>query len=288
MFFLSRRVPLAVQWTKPIFLWWAWTFSRHLQDATIANAKHLLGSESSLAERRRLGKRVIGSFYDFISDIGRTFALSREQLISLIESIEGMEAYHALRKEGKGVIIATAHMGSFELGMSAMLDIEKRIHVVFQRDENSLFESLRSDFRKRMGIMEAAVDDGWGVWIKLRDALAADEVVAMQADRAMPGQIGVKVPLLDGHALFPEGPAKLAGITGAPIVPVFVLRLPDGRVRIFIEEAIRVHEASEVAISQAIAKLARVVGQYIQKYPEQWLVVHRAWCEDMITPAGGK
>ena len=288
MFFFSRCMPRAVQWTKPLFLWGAWTFSRHMQDATIANARYLLGAQSTMAQRRRLGKRVVGSFYDFINDIGRTFNLSRDQLGSLIESVQGTEAYQRVRQTHNGVIIATAHMGSFELGMAAMLSIEKHVNVVFQRDDNSLFESLRSDFRKRLGIMEAAVDDGWGVWIKLREALAADEVVAMQADRAMPGQIGVKVPLLDGYALFPEGPAKLAAITGAPIVPVFVIRLPDGRVRIYIEDAIRVPETSEVAIGDAIAKLAGVVGRYVKKYPDQWLLVHRVWCEDMPAPAAGE
>ena len=73
---------------------------------------------------------------------------------------------------GGGAIIATAHMGSFELGMTAMLEVEREIHVVFQRDANPLFERLRSDFRKRVGIHEAAVDEGWAMWLGLRDALA--------------------------------------------------------------------------------------------------------------------
>jgi KDO2-lipid IV(A) lauroyltransferase len=286
MFFLSRKLPWFVRSTRGFFLWWAWTFSKHFQDATVANARHLLGPDSSMAERRRLGKRIVGSFYDFISDIGRTTRLPREQLRQLIAEINGKEAYQKIRGEGKGVIIATAHMGSFELGMTAMLEVEKRIHVVFQRDGHSLFEKLRSEFRERLGIMEAAVDDGWGIWMRLREALAADEVVAIQADRAMPGQIGVKVPFLDGHALFPEGPAKLAAITGAPIVPVFVIRLADGSVRIFIEEAIRISDPSDIAIAHAIATLAQVVGRYAKQFPDQWLVVNRAWCEDMASNAG--
>ena len=97
----------------------------------------------------------------------------------------------------------------------------------------------------------------------------------------MPGQVGVKVPLLGGHAFFPEGPAKLAAITGSPIIPVFAIRRPDGKVKLFIEQAIHVPEATDIAICAAIAKLADVVGEYIRRYPGQWLVANRAWCEDI-------
>ncbi len=281
MFYGSRVAPRAVRHVKGFFLWGAWGCSRHLQEETILNAKHLLGEGSTIDQRRALGREVVGSFYDFICEIGRTTKMGREQLLAQIAEISGKERYLKMREAKKGAIIATAHMGSFEVGMAAVQVVESHINVVFQRDSFPLFERLRSEFRNRLGIKEAAVDDGWAMWMRLRDALQADEVVAIQADRVMPGQVGVKVPFLDGHSLFPEGPAKLAAITGSPIVPVFTVRQADGRVRIFIEEAIWVEEASEAAIASAIAKIAEVVGRYVQQYPEQWLVVNRAWCEDI-------
>ena len=74
----------------------------------------------------------------------------------------------------------------------------------------------------------------------LRDALRADEVVAIQGDRIMPGQKGQRMPFLGGHLLLPSGPAKLALASGAPIVPVFSLRTSSGKVKLFIEDAINV------------------------------------------------
>lgn len=280
MFWLSRRAPRAVKALRRLGLWGAWTFSRHLREATVINAGHLLGEKSTYAERCALGRRTLASFFDFIHDIGRTRGMDVKELEAQIAGIEGKEAYAQVRGQKKGAIIATAHMGSFELGLTAMLEVEKQIHVVFQRDP-SLFETLRSEFRQRMGVKEAAVDDGWAMWLGLREALSRDEVVAMQADRTMPGQMGLKVPFVDGHALFPEGPAKLAAITGSPIIPVFCIRQADGRVRVFIEGAIWVEGAGEMAIMGATTKLADVVGTYVKRYPEQWLVVQPAWCEDM-------
>ncbi len=225
------------------------------------------------------GLQVVGAFYDFVYDIGRSLRQSREELIERIESASGEQAYAAVRREGKGAILLTAHMGSFEVGLVALAANEPRIHVVFKRDEVGAFEKLRSELRGRLQVLEAPIDDGWMVWLRLRNALLNNEVVAIQGDRAMPGQKGVKTPLLDGHVLLPTGPFKLAVASGSPIVPIFSVRTESGGVRIFLEEAIYV-ESDEAGVANAVQKFADVLGQYIRRYPDQWLVLDRAFCED--------
>src|SRR5439155_18426666 len=122
------------------------------------------------------------------------------------------------------------------------------------------------------------VDEGFGLWLRLRDALSRDEVVMVQADRVMPGQKGVKVPFLHGHLLLPSGPVKLALASGAPIVPVFALRAPGGRIRIRIEEAI-IAEPSDLSPHPALLRLAAVLEKYVRAYPEPWLNLQNAFFE---------
>ena len=43
----------------------------------------------------------------------------------------------------------------------------------------------------------------------------ADEVVAIQGDRVMPGQKGERLAFFDGHMLFPTGPVRLAIASGS-------------------------------------------------------------------------
>jgi KDO2-lipid IV(A) lauroyltransferase len=89
------------------------------------------------------------------------------------------------------------------------------------------------------------------------------------------------MPLLGGHVVLPTGPVKLAIASGAPVVPVFSVRTPGGKIRLFIEEAIEVgHD-----VDKALAKLAAVIGKYVAAYPEQWLVLHPAFDEDAIAGA---
>jgi KDO2-lipid IV(A) lauroyltransferase len=280
LFFAAQHAPWLARGVRGPFVWGAYRFSKTIQSATRVNGRRILGSQTDDATLVRFGRGVVGSFYDFVCDVGHSEYMSREELAGRIEAIEGHDRYIAARQAGRGAIIVTAHMGSFEVGVAALLQLEKRIHVVFKRDVGR-FERIRQGLRQRLGVIEQPVDDGWGVWVRLRDALRANEVVAIQGDRVMPGQKGSRMPLLGGHVVLPTGPVKLAIASGAPVVPVFSVRTPGGKIRLFIEEAIEVgHD-----VDKALAKLAAVIGKYVAAYPEQWLVLHPAFDEDAIAGA---
>ena len=201
------------------------------------------------------------------------------QLQNQIESIHGDHHYDAARAAGKGAIIATAHMGSFEAGAAALRRREPKMHVVFKRDAMGRFEQVRRELRHRLGVIEAPIDDGLDVWFRLRDALQRNEIVMLQADRVMPGQKGVRLPFLHGHLEIPTGPIKLALATGAPVIPVFSRRLPDGRVRLYVEPAIFVEPSNQLP-HPAQLQIAGLLEKYVHACPEQCLLIHRAFCED--------
>jgi lauroyl/myristoyl acyltransferase len=279
LFFLAQRAPWFARLARAPFVRLAILCSPAIRSATAVN-----GARMRLrGDIHRFTRGVVGSFYDFVCEVGRSLRMSREDLIGRIESIVGHEKYIAARATNKGAILLTAHMGSFEVAVAALLQHEKRIHVVFKRDVGR-FERIRQALRQRLGVVEQPVDDGWSVWVRLRDALRADEVVAIQGDRVMPGQKGKRMPFLGGHVLLPTGPVKLATASGAPIIPVFSVRTPDGRIRLFIEDPIIVGDD----IDEVMERIAAVIGKYVLAYPEQWLVLHRAFCEDAEPATGEK
>jgi KDO2-lipid IV(A) lauroyltransferase len=281
-FWLSERVPGLLRRGGPLLCRMAFRASPALSVGPLANARRILGPAAPDRDVRRLAGAVLGHFYLFCLDVGRGGRASAERALDEIDGVDGHDLYLAARAMRKGAIVVTAHMGSFEVGMAALRRHEPRIHVVFRRDSDGEFERQRARLRNRLGIIEAPVDDGWTVWLRLRDALLADEVVVVQGDRVMPGQKGQKVPFLGGHVMLPSGPVKLALASGAPIVPVFTARLPSGKIRLFIEPAIVVTPATQ-ALGEphsALLQLAGVLEKYVRAYPEQWLVLQAAWCED--------
>jgi KDO2-lipid IV(A) lauroyltransferase len=229
LFFFAQHASWFVRAARPPFVFLATLFSRAIRTAGAANARRILPPIASETDVRRYTRGVVASFYEFVCDVGRSLKLTPADLVERIESIEGHEKYVAARAMKKGAILLTAHMGSFEVAVAGLLAHEKRIHVVFKRDVGR-FERIRQTLRQRLGVIEQPVDDGWGIWMRLRDALREDDVVAIQGDRVMPGQKGVRMPFLGGHLLLPTGPVKLATASGAPIIPVVSVRTPAGRV----------------------------------------------------------
>jgi KDO2-lipid IV(A) lauroyltransferase len=285
MFFWGEHYPPFVLWSRPFFLWFAWRYSTVLRGGTLANARWLLGPGSTMEERVAFGKRVLTNFYLSIYEIAESCRMTREQLVRHVDAIEGTERYLAARREGKGAILVTAHLGSFELGAAALRDQEPRVHVLFRRDEFPRFERLRSRMHRVLGVVEVPFDEGWSAWARLRDALAADEVVMIQGDRVMPGHRGAEVPFLSGHIRLPLGPIKLAQATGAPIIPVFSIRTGVHRVRVIIDEPIHVdpavpaHRSGEV--HPALRKVASAIERQVAAHPDQWIMVEPVWCEDI-------
>lgn len=284
LYFWTARAPGVVLWTRPFFLWFAYRCSAVLRDGPGRNARRLLGPGASSEEVEALRREMIRHAYTNVYELGASVKRSVAETRACIESIEGKEDYLAARQRKRGAILVTAHFGPFEVGMTALLDMEKHISVLFRRDERASFDRLRSRLRAKLGVAEMSIDDGWASWVALREALGRDEVVLVMGDRVMPGHRGVVMPFLGGHIRVPTGPVKLARATGAPLIPIFTIRTESGRLKVVVEKPIYVDAEASVADGEPPADRALVnaLEKHVRANPAQWIVFYRAWCEDEI------
>jgi len=263
----------------PLTLWTSRTVAENLQ----FNAVRIFGRTLSAREQRDFARGVVRNFYDFVVELACSGKQSPAVIVSRIEQVDGEPAYLQARQRKQGVILVTAHMGAFEVGLAALRRVEPRVHVVFKRDAFAGFERMRRQVRRQLDVREAAIDDGLPSLMALRDALLADEAVVIQGDRAMPGQRGQIVRFLHGRLRMPVGPVKLARLTGSPIVPVFVLRGARDRFRIHLGTPVYVEPTADGATDEmdaALLSLARTFESFVRQYPQQWLVLDRAFVDD--------
>jgi len=290
LFWHTRHSPWFLRLFRPTILAGAWALAPSTRRATLANAARLLGPASGERERKSTARAVLRNYFDAVIEFGANRAVSPRELAASLELVEGIEGYTRAREVGLGAILVTAHMGPFESAMAMLRTREPRVHVVFRRDRMPLFEQLRSAQHARLGVIEAPAENGLMTWVRLRDALGRNEVVVMQGDRVMPGQPGVRVPMLGGHVVVPAGPVKLARITGSPVVPVFAVRAAGGGIRIHLEEAIWPNRLGQWpigarGIDPAIGELKDVIERFVRHYPEQWLCLHTVVIEDAADAA---
>ena len=72
-------------------------------------------------------------------------------------------------------------------------------------------------------------------------------------------------------AWIPEGPLRLAAMTGAPIVQVFVARTGHRRYEVMSSAAIRLERgAGPDAFDAAAQELAARLEQFVRAHPTQW------------------
>ncbi|CAN5433056.1 N/A [soil metagenome] len=290
LFFIAARAPWVLRLIRPIAVRLAITFSKTISPNLSDNARRIFGRELSPREHRAFVRAVVANFYDFVIDVGRSSRQSAQQLLDRIESVEGIEGFHTARARQRGALFVTAHMGAFEVGLAALRQWEPKVHVVFKRDPFSGFERIRTRVREMLGVIEQPIDDGFTSLVRLRDALNANEVVVMQADRAMPGQRSQAVPFLYGHLCLPLGPVKLAQLTGSPIIPVFLVRGHCGGFCVHLADAIDVDPAADVVdgIDPALRAIGRTIESFVARFPEQWLVLNRVFVEDAVVDGAGR
>jgi KDO2-lipid IV(A) lauroyltransferase len=193
-------------------------------------------------------------------------------------TIEGEEQFEEAESCGKGVIFVSAHMGSTEIAASLVRLRGYQVTSVIEGGyPGPLMDYLRAS-RRHLGVklLPAA-----GAGINFIRALRRKEMVALVVDAGVTGGDGVPVTFFGRETIFPAGPARLARLSGAPIVFGLAVRLSRGRFRAFLEPPIlsdRKADAEEDA-SNLTQQIASTFERYVRRYPSQWYVFRDIWAE---------
>lgn len=190
--------------------------------------------------------------------------------------VTGWEYLEEARSLGKGVLVVSCHMGSYEVVAAIWSATLAPVSFFAEEVEpRPLFEWYR-DTRARLGISVLTLDHG-GIR-KVLGALREQEMVITAIDRDITGT-GYLMPFFGKLAPIPLGPAAIALRLGTPLLPVCVYRLPDDT---YMAEGAPLVHANSTGNARAdqvrvTAEVLRRMEQFIQQHPEQWHVPHRIW-----------
>jgi len=175
---------------------------------------------------------------------------------------------------GRGVILATAHFGSWE---SARVMPLKGVPlcVVTKKQRNNKFDDYTNQIRMRNGLFVIDMRRG------LRDLihhLNNNRVVAILMDQNA-GSSGLPMNFLGFPASHWKGVAKLSLRYKVPIVAGFAPRYDDGQI-VFRFFPMILHEElddKEENYPVVLQELDDILEALIHEYPEQWFWVHKRW-----------
>lgn len=188
--------------------------------------------------------------------------------------IDSSELAAAL-EDGRGAIIVSMHAASFEIAAREL----RRRHAPI----SSAGERLRPHWLGRVFAMirrqaRIAVHDEREAARPLLRALRRNEAVGLAADRVIIGD-GVPVQLCGETAILPKGPALLSIMSGAPLMPAFTRRLPDGRVQGYFGRAIHLRDLdrSNDGLQEGVQRMADVLTEMVGYGYRSWYALHPVW-----------
>jgi len=221
-------------------------------------------------QRKRLLKRV---YLNLGLSAAELYLLPEKQLISGT-SINGRENLEAALALGKGVILATAHLGNWEAARTLPL-FGIPLAAVVQKQHNHLFDAYNNALRTRQGVR--LIDQRHGLK-ELLACLRQNMVVTILTDQNA-GPEGLILEFLGHPAPHWKGAAKISLRYKAPIVPGYALRNPEGGISICFEPMIHHPELSDSTENQLLLlkEINAVTERYIRQNPKQWLWLHRRW-----------
>jgi len=197
--------------------------------------------------------------------------------------IEGEGEWVAIQGSTQGFVLATAHIGMWEVASTlAPSSGERSVHLVREQELDPHSQ------RFARGLLEDHAGRGYQTHFASRDptlgarlltALRAGALVALQGDRPRSGGKVHEARLFGRRMLLPPGPAALARSADVPILPVFAYR--EGRRRnvvVFRPRIESAHSSDRSAdLARTVDALALEIEGAIRRAPNQWFCFAEAF-----------
>jgi len=226
--------------------------------------------ELTEADRTRLIHGIFGGLARSLVVFSKFPALNARNIGQWIR-YEGLEHYASAKAKGKGVLVATAHLGNWELSAFAHALMTEPMHVMVRPLDNPLIDRLVEHRRLLSGNRLLLKKE---VALSVVRALKQNEAVGILIDQNAAPEEGVFIDFFAKKACAGSAFAKLAARTGAPVIPGFaVWEEPEKKyvLRFFPELKMTGDTQSDTQTIHAEFE------QIIRRYPDQWMWIHRRW-----------
>jgi len=232
--------------------------------------------EKTPRERRKIVRGVFRTLGRQLADVCQFPNYDRKN-IDTLAVYEGFEAFDAARARGKGVLFLTAHLGGWEIGSFMHSLHGNTMAVVVRPLDNPYLDRLVMHYRTMHGNRTFGKDE---FARGLLSAMKAGETVGLLMDQNMTPPQGVFVDFFGIPACTASGIARVALKTDAAVVPAFTIWDPVlGKYRVHFEPAVPLirTQDNEADVVANTAKFTKILEEFVRKYPDQWLWVHKRW-----------
>lgn len=238
------------------------------------NFRYAFGAEFPESHIRYMTFKAIQHLAWLLVDYARIPLFDRKDLAKTVTA-EDAKRLQAIYDEGKGVIVATGHVGMFEMnGIHGPMfghPLKTIVHPLRNKYLNQLLEEIRT-------CQGQSIIGNRRVLFDVKDTLKKGDFIGILVDENTKRK-ATWLPFFGTIASVNTTVPNMHRLTGAPILVVATHRVRPGEYEFVIYDEIR-HDFSDGRQEGDKAVMKRILAateKAIRKYPEQWFWASRRW-----------
>ncbi len=277
---VPRRARLALAGPLTTLVYYAWASKRRV---TNANMAQILGVGPQDPRAQQLARQSWRNYGRYLSDFFYLPNATREQVMARVRDTSRAPGAFSMFDEatarGKGLIIATAHFGAWDIAGVAVAS-QRPLHVLVDTFTDPRMDELIQGQRAQFGLRVLRAEKSPRPILR---ALQENQAVAIVADRPLSPEEGVPITFFGQRCYVPGGVAQLSLLSGAPIAVggAFYDDQFSMTYHLLLEEMLYPErtgdrQADAEALTQRVfSALERMIAQH----PDQWYMFRPFWSE---------
>ena len=233
------------------------------------------GDALSQEEKERITKtcylNLVLSLVDFVKNQG----ISREKLLKKVTFKNDVVLEEAL-KQGKKVILMTAHYGNWELVALSIAAKFGEMTIIGRELDSPGMNAILKQNREQFGI---ELIDKKGAMKSMIAALKNNRMLGLLVDQNTSENEGLLIDFFGKPARHTPSAAILSRRFNAVIIPVFITTKDHQHYELQFYDPIETEKTDdkEQDILHSVQKQAKITEEVIKKRPEEWFWLHQRW-----------
>ena len=227
---------------------------------------------------KNIKKIAFGNYKSFAITLIEIFCIpiTSNTEIKTKVNCENLDLIFDRYNQNKGVILLGAHFGNWEyMALSVGVKLNIPLSVVVKEQRNPYVTNWMNRVRTKWNNSIVPL----GISIRqIYQTLKNNQIVAMVADQRG-SEEGIKVDFFGRNISVHTGPAALSLKTGAPILYGISVRQKNYSYNTIFTEISKdgLSGSNEEKIKELSQRHMSYLEEYVRKYPEQWLWMHKRW-----------
>ena len=238
---------------------------------SVQNLRIAFGAELDDGAIKATARRSLRGFFRAFAEIGIALHMPLKESRKEI-ALRGKEHLDKALAKGKGVIVLSAHLGNFFLLGTRLAADGHPVQVLVKPTfgGGGRFADLMDRYRLRLGQKTIRARPRRMAARELIKALRQNQLVILIADEYR--SRGIPVTFFGGTVLARRGVATLGMRTEAAVVPMYLVREPDGKLVVVVEPELNFVQTGR--LNEDVAENTRRITQWVERvvraYPDQW------------------